>query len=140
MEFNIGFPRKIANFEVHFVWSGKKKRVEKEKNNPKGFCPISLNNTHVLSTSYTTRASMAANLKKKRLIKQQTKFHRSKNSLIQLFLKTEAVSSHCPKCHYFLSFLNICNTFISTWTCNKTVHIITNKITFYLFRYVHWIQ
>lgn len=26
MEFNIGFPGKIANFEVHFVWSGKKKK------------------------------------------------------------------------------------------------------------------
>ena len=84
MEFNIGFPRKIANFEVHFVWSGKKKRVEKEKNNPKGFCPISLNNTHV--------AYKGPNWKKPNWSNNRQKFHRSKNSLIQLFFQDTLLS------------------------------------------------
>ena len=97
---------------------------KKKKNNPKGFCPISLNNTHV--STYFREGQFE---KKKADQTTETKFHRSKNSLIQLFLK-----SHCPKCHYFLSFLNICNTFILHGPGNKTVHILLTKLLFSFFQ------
>ena len=61
-----------------------KKRVEKEKNNPKGFCPISLNNTHV--------AYKGPNWKKPNWSNNRQKFHRSKNSLIQLFFQDTLLS------------------------------------------------
>ena len=101
---------KLPTLKFTLFGQGKRRNpaIELEKkNNPKVvFAPSLLNN------SRTCWYSEGPILNEKRLIKQQTKFHRSKNSFIQLFLPLENEASAFKVSHYFLSFLNICNTFI----------------------------
>ena len=115
---------KLPTLKFTLFGQGRRKEQRKRKIIQKVFAPS------LLTTLARATYFREGQFEKKADQTTETKFHRSKNSLIQLFLKT-----HCPKCHYFLSFLNICNTFILHGPGNKTVHILLTKLLFFSFRY-----